>query len=403
MNTTSRNDAPFSPESFAVASFARCGHDNFARVLEKHGLLAFYALGTRRGTQGVSQPHTRLNPVFGLLNYAAAKCLPPFQAESFRFRLYPLFDRWVRSHLRPGQHLITSYAFANSAIRWSKEHGGKTFIDAQNSHPRFFWEVLTEEQKRWGSPYPPVVRCFNQRALEGVAQCDYIFASSTFVRDSFLEQGWEPQRVLLYTLPVNLDWFKPVDAERPESRPLTLLNTGALCLRKGTPYLLEAFRLIRKKEPRARLRLSQIVRDDAKPILRRYDDLPIDWAPPFNLAMEDQRKRYVERFQTSDIFVFPSIEDGFAFVVAEALACGLPVITTKNTGASDLIEAGKNGEVVPIRDPEAIAEAVLNWWSKIREGRRLQNMQQIRTLLSFESFEETIVNHLAAVGTLPSR
>jgi len=403
MNISSKENLRFGSESFVVASFGRCGHDNFARVLEKHGLLAFYALGTRRGTEGVSPQHTRLNPVFGLLNYLAAKCLPPFQAESFRFRLYPLFDRWVRSLLHPGQNLITSFAFANSAIRWSKTHGGTTFIDAQNSHPRLFWNLLIEEHKRWASPYPPVARHFNQRSIESVAQCDCIFASSTFVRDSFVEQGWEPSRVLPYTLPVNLDWFKPAGADRPQSRPLTLLNTGALCLRKGTPYLLEAFRLIRKKEPSAILRLSQLVRDDAKPILGRYADLPIDWAPPFNLALEGQRQRYLERFQTSDIFVFPSIEDGFAIVVAEALACGLPVITTKNTGASDLIRPGKNGEVVPIRDPEAIANAVLNWWSKIREGKRLQEIQQIRTLLSFESFEKTIMNHIAALGTLPGR
>jgi glycosyltransferase involved in cell wall biosynthesis len=403
VNQTAKIDVPFGPESFAVASFARCGHDYFARALEKHGLLSFYALGTRRGTQGVAGPHTRLNPLFGLLNYAAAKCLPPFQAESFRFRLFPLFDRWVRSLMRPGQHLITSFAFANSAIRWSRAHGGVTFIDAQNSHPRSFWKVLTEEQKRWGSFYPPVARHFSQRALESVVQCDYIFAPSTFVRDSFLEQGCEAGRILSYTLPLNLDWFKPSKAARPQSRPLTLLNTGALCLRKGTPYLLEAFRLIREKVPDAGLRLSHTVRDDAKQVLRRYRDLPITWIPPRNLQFEDQRKQYVEQFQTSDIFVFPSIEDGFAFVVAEALACGLPVITTRNTGASDLVQAGENGEVVPIRDPAAIAEAVLNWWSKIREGRRLQDIHRIPKLLTTDAFEKTIINHLAALGTLAGR
>jgi glycosyltransferase involved in cell wall biosynthesis len=399
MNTSPRNKIPFGPESFAVASFARCGHDNFARALEKHGILAFYALGTRRGTQGVSTQHTRLSPAFGLLNYAATKCLPPFQAESFRFRLYPLFDRWVRSLMRPGQHLITSFAYANSAIRWSKAHGGTTFIDAQNSHPRFFWKLLTEEQQRWKSPYPPVARHFNLRGLESVQLCDYVFACSPFVRDSFLEEGWNSQRVLLYDQPVNLEWFKSPDAERPADRPLTLLNTGALCLRKGTPYLLEAFRLVRIKEPRAILRLSQMVRDDAKPILRRYSDLPIDWAPPLNLRFEDQRRRYVERYQTSDIFVFPTIEEGFAFVVKEAMASGLPVITTRNSGASDLIQPGINGELIPIRNPEAIADAVLKWWSRIQEGKRVQQLQQTRNLIGFETFDKTIINHLATLET----
>jgi glycosyltransferase involved in cell wall biosynthesis len=223
------------------------------------------------------------------------------------------------------------------------------------------------------------------------------------VRDSYVEQGLDPRRLLSYTLPLNLDWFKPSEAKRPESRPLTLLNTGALSLCKGTPYLLEAFRLIRNREPGAVLRLSRSVRDDAKAVLRRYADLPIDWAPVFNTRMEDQRQQYVERFQTSDIFVFPSIQDGFALVVAEALACGLPVITTRNTGASDLILPGEDGEIVPIRDPEAIAEAVLKWWPKIREGRRPQNVQRIQSLLNVESFEKTIMSHLAALGTLAGR
>ena len=64
------------------------------------------------------------------------------------------------------------------------------------------------------------------------------------------------------------------------------------------------------------------------------------------------------------------------------MACGLPVITTKNTGASDLILPGENGEIVPIRNPEGIAEAVLKWWSLLRECRRLQDVQRTHELLS---------------------
>lgn len=341
MNAPVQNGLSFGPGSFVVASFARCGHDNFARVLEKNGLLAFYALATRRGAQGISPEHSRLKPFLGLLSYMAARTLPTFQAEAFRFRLHLLFDRWVKSQLRPGQHLLTSFSFANAAMKWVRQHGGKTFNDAENSHPRVFWDLLVEEQRRWNSPYPPVAAFYNKRCRETVELSDYVFASSTFVRDSFVKEGMEADRTFVYTLPQNLDWFKPPDNPRPASRPLTLLNTGALCLRKGTPDLLEAFRLIRQKEPAAVLRLSQAVRDDAREVLRRHADLPIDWAPHLNLGVEEERKRYVERFQSSDIFVFPSIEDGFAIVVAEALACGLPVITTRNTGASDLIEPEK--------------------------------------------------------------
>jgi glycosyltransferase involved in cell wall biosynthesis len=143
--------------------------------------------------------------------------------------------------------------------------------------------------------------------------------------------------------------------------------------------------------------LTRNIRDDVKEVLRRHADLPIEWAPLLNLQMEDQRRQYLERFQSSDIFLFPSLEDGFGYVVAEAMACGLPVITTKNTGASDLLQPGVNGEIVPIRDPAAAAEAALKWWARIQEGKRLENLAQMRERLSFQTFEKTIVGHLASV------
>ncbi len=389
-------------DRFAVASFGRCGHDNFARALEKRGLLDFYALGTRKGTQGVTPEHTRLQPIFGLLNYAGAKLLPPFQCESFRFRLYPLFDQWVKSLLRPKQHLITSYSFANSAMHKARRLGGKTFIDAQNSHPTEFMELLEVERRKFNSPYPPVANHYYRRSLATTTCADYVFAPSTFVRDSFLKYGFKPEQLLLYPLPLNLDWFRPTTETRPKDRPLTVINTGSLCLRKGTPYLLEAFRLILKSEPRAVLRLTNTIRNDAAEVMRRYSDLPIDWAPYYNLSSPADREQYARRFQTSDIFVFPSIEDGFGFVVAEALACGLPVITTRNTGASDLVKPGENGEIVPIRDPEAIAKAVLQWWAGIQQGRRVGEFEATKKQLSFATFEETVIGHLQRLGLVAS-
>ena len=385
-------------DRFAAASFGRCGHDHFARVLEKCGILDFYALGTRRGTAGVTPEHMRLQPLFGLLNYAGSAVFSPFRAESFRFRLFPWFDRWVKSQLRPGQHLLTSYAFANESMRWIKKNGGMTFIDAENAHPTEFWDLLSEEARRWRSPYPPVSRFFNQQARETANQADYVFAPSTFVRNSFLKHGFEERRVLRYSLPVNVEIYQPASRRQPKERPLTILNTGAICLRKGSPYLLEAFRIIRKQEPQAVLRLTNVVRDDMLEVLRTYSDLLIEWGTPLNTGIPEERRQFVQRYQTSDVFVLPSIEDGFAFVVAEALACGLPVITTPNTGSSDLIRNGVNGTVVPVRDPVAIADAVLSWWEKIKGGDYIPAQSANKKEISVECFESTVMQHLSGIG-----
>ena len=156
--------------------------------------------------------------------------------------------------------------------------------------------------------------------------------------------------------------------------------------------MFDAFRIIRKKFPDARLLLSNAIQDSARPILARQNDLPIEWAPPM------PHPQLAERLRGADIFLLPSLEDGFARTVTEALACGLPAIVTPNTGASDLIQSGVNGEVVPIRDAQAIADAVFKWADKI-----LQPDWQPRVLvdanqLSFEHFERTFIGQLKTLG-----
>jgi glycosyltransferase involved in cell wall biosynthesis len=228
--------------------------------------------------------------------------------------------------------------------------------------------------------------------VESVAAADYICTSSSFVRQSFLDHGFDPRRLLFCPYPVNLEVFRPAPEPRPANRPFTLVHTGGLSLRKGAPYLFEAFRLIRKQVPDAVLRVKRHLRNDVQAIVRRNSDLPIEWSDQLDLAA------HVRRYQTSDLLLFPSVEDGFAFVVAEALACGLPVVTTFNTGASDLICPGENGEVVPIRDPQALANAALKWWERIRAGERIGGFESLKARLSFKQFEETFVGHLEKLG-----
>jgi glycosyltransferase involved in cell wall biosynthesis len=282
-------------------------------------------------------------------------------------------------------------------MRWVRQHGGVALLDAWTSHPEEFWNLLTEEQHRWGSHYPPVSRYYQDRAADSVGAADYVFVSSTFVRQSFLKRGFDPARLLFCPYPVDLGLYQPAPEPRPAQRPFTLLHTGGLSLRKGAPYLLEAFRLIRKEVPNAVLRVRRDIRNDAEDILRRHAGLPIEWSGALDLP------GHVRRYQTSDLFLFPSVEDGFAQVVAEALACGLPVVTTHNTGASDLIEPGINGEVVPIREPQALAAAALKWWDRIRAGQRIGGFDELKRRLSFQQFEKTCIGHLLKLGISSQR
>jgi len=374
-----------------MACFGRSGDDHFARALENHGLLDFYALGTRRGARGIPPEHTRLQPLFGLANFIFARTFSTYRGESMRFRTFGLFDRWAQSLLTPGQHFFTGYAFAPGAMRKTRVNGGMAFMDAWTSHPAEFWELLSEEQKIWKSKFLPVSRYYQDLVVKSVEAADYICIPSNFTRNSFLKRGYPKEKILFCPYPLDLSAFSPPAEPRPADRPFTIMHTGGLTLRKGAPYLLEAFRLIRKEVPNAVFRVSRMIRDDAKPIIEKYSDLPIQWD---DLDFPE----HVRRYQTSDLLIFPSIEDGFAFVVAEALASGLPVITTTNTGASDLVQPGINGEVVPIRDPRALADGALKWWERLRKGERAGGIDSLAQQLSVRTFENTFIGHLARLG-----
>ena len=224
---------------------------------------------------------------------------------------------------------------------------------------------------------------------------DYVLSASSFVTKSFLDRGFKPEAILPHARPINLSAFKPPEGQRPNDRPLTLITTGTLCLRKGSPYLFEAFRLVQKKIPSARFVLRHIVADDFKSVLDRYRDLPVTWLE----AMPHEQ--LAGHLRNADLFLLPSLEDGLALTVLEALACGLPVVTTLNTGASDLIVPGKNGEIVPIRDPAAIAEAVCKWADVILSGKDRPPIAFDATACSFETFEKQFIGQLSALGLAP--
>lgn len=385
-------DAPATRGRFVVATPARTVCDDNARALENYQLLRFIALGTRRGTAGVPPERTRLNPRIGLAAYAAAKVFSPFRAESFRFALSPWFDRWVLRQLTPGDHVISSYGYTNACFAFARRHGGKTFLDGGNSHPDNFWEILSEEHRRWNCPHPPISPRAYERSRAMMSEVDYVLSPSAYVTNSFLARGFKPAQILKNVYPVNLANFSPATKPRPKDRPLTLINTGGLSLRKGSPYLLEAFRLVRQKHPSARLVLISNVRDDMRNVLPQYRDLPVEWSPPL------PHPKLAELLRGADIFILPSLEEGLARTVLEAIACGLPVIVTPHTGANDFVQPGLSGEVVPIRDARAIADAVLKWADKVLAPSWQPRVLIDAEALKFESFERTFIAQLRQLG-----
>ena len=375
---------------FSVICPIRSVMDYHARVLAQHGLLKGYFTGNRRGTQGIPGELTYLNPAFGLWTMATRRIFPGYAAEYLRAAAHPLFDRWAALDVEPGDHVISSYGYANRCFTKARGGGGQTFLDAGNSHPTHFWEVIQEEHKRWGVHRDPYPRHWYRQGLKTVELTDYVMSPSHYVSSSFHARGFSEGQVLHLPYPVDISVFEARRECVLPATPLRVVCTGSVSLRKGFPYLFEAMRLIRKERD-AVLVLTDTIESSMKDILPRYSDVPVEWhsgMPHEQLAIH---------LKNCHVFALLSLEEGMARTALEAMACGLPVVLTPNTGTADLVTPGINGEIVPIRDPAAAAAAILACHERQLASGPPDN-DSLRQDLSFETFRERLIFHLRRTG-----
>ncbi|TFH47206.1 MAG: glycosyltransferase, partial [Lysobacterales bacterium] len=130
---------------------------------------------------------------------------------------------------------------------------------------------------------------------------------------------------------------------RPENNKLRVLFAGEVGLRKGVPYLLDALHILGPDRVEARFAGTVAI---AASKLEPYRDVATFLGPvPYSMM--------AALYRWADVFVLPSICEGSAVVTYEALAAGIPVICTPNTGS--IVRHGVDGFIVPIRDAEAVA------------------------------------------------
>jgi glycosyltransferase involved in cell wall biosynthesis len=263
--------------------------------------------------------------------------------------------------------LFTTHDLAASLVRWPAETTAvyayedgalRTFRRAQRIGLERIWDlplphyktierVLTDEFHRWpgaavGAPHrePDWKR---SRKDEELSLATKVSVASKFTRQSLETLGVDvPMVVTPYGFPV--DDFQP--RRRPPTGPFRVLSVGSHDLRKGTPYLLEAWK--RAALPNAELHLVGPLRL-AKSFVDGYSGLFRHWphVPKAELA---------PHYAAADLLAFPTLGDGFGIVIQEAMCTGTPVMTTPCGGGPECITDGVDGWLVPPRDIDALVE-----------------------------------------------
>jgi glycosyltransferase involved in cell wall biosynthesis len=187
-----------------------------------------------------------------------------------------------------------------------------------------------------------------EKELVEYADADYISIPSQFVKSTFLERGVPADKLIHVPYGVNLAHFHPAPKQDDVFR---VVHCGTISLRKGVHYLLQAFSEL--ELPRAELWLIGNMTDEIQPFLAKFSSAAVLHKGPFP---EFELHKY---YSQGSVFCLASIEDGFGMVLSQAMACGLPVICTTNTGGEDIVRHAQDGFIVPIRDVEALKEKIL--------------------------------------------
>lgn len=330
-----------------VAAFGYFGHF-LAREFDELGhLKTEYTNLPPSKAYGVSRSKMRWNWV-SMAPIVASKVGLNRLANYLNWPAIEHFDKWVAANLTECDIFHCFSSFGLRAHRVARERfGAMTVVERGSSHIVFQDEIMCDEFKRWGVPYQPIDSRIVEKEMLEYDECDYITVQSSFAEQTFADQGINKKKIIKMPLGVDLKMFRSIPKEDAIFR---VLYAGTMSLRKGSMYMLEAIRGLKLKK--FEFVFNGHITPEIKGLVRPYSEIIK------NVGTRHFDQLY-KLYSQASVFVLPTIEDGFAKVVTEAMACGVPVIATTNCGAQDVLTDGIEGYIVPIRDPEAIREKII--------------------------------------------
>jgi starch synthase len=278
---------------------------------------------------------------------------PPALSRRIAFPAYAAFHRRLDLALRRqvterAGAVISSYGSCLRTFKRAHELDVPTMLLYPIAHHRYAAKLLGEEAHL--SPdfantlqFESLPNRLRMRMEREIELAERVVVYSSFHRRTFLSEGVPEEKLIEIPLGVDSEMFRP--APRDEDGVFRVTFVGQIGQRKGLSYLLDGFR--RAAIPRSELLLV------GRPIgsTAQWDGLSHVRHLP-----AQPRSRLPEIYARSDVFVLPSLIEGFPLTALEAMSSGRPAIVSNHTFGGDVVNDGANGFVIPIRDPDAIAE-----------------------------------------------
>jgi glycosyltransferase involved in cell wall biosynthesis len=317
---------------------------------------------------------------------------PPMTATAW------LADRLVASCIARSKIFHGCTALCLASMLAAKQRGAITLVEHAASHPRDWKNVEQEECQRFGVKSLDGIGNQPERLLHRMErefeECDRIVVPSGVAQRSFAKLGYGKKTVVVAT-GVDPEFFSPgPEAARPAI--FRVCYVGRVELAKGMGYLLQAWKRLRLS--RAELVLVGEVKPQMETMLREYANCGIRLTgvlPPREVA---------RCYREASLFVLPSPIEGLAQVLLEAMASRLAIVATDRTGAKDCMTDGKEGRIVPARDVDALAEAILWCYHHPEETRAMGKVARVRIESQFtlEHYNQRVIALYRTLAGVPS-
>jgi len=243
-----------------------------------------------------------------------------------------IFDFWTRNHM-PVCNIFHAWDYLEGSFKKAKKQGSITVLDIQMAPVLYVDKKPTPYTKAPYLKYPELI--------------DYFIAPSKFTKDILLRLGILEKKIAVVPFGVDIEKFKPGLSQK---KKFVCLFVGTLCERKGTNDLLQAWKELGLLD--TELVLCGNVKKEFSSTLKKYQGELKNIRLPGQIHGDE----LLQEYQRASVFVFPSLVEGSAKVTYEALACGLPVITTDNAGS--VVKDGESGFIVPAINTSTLKEKI---------------------------------------------
>ncbi|MFL9481542.1 glycosyltransferase family 4 protein [Chitinophagaceae bacterium LWZ2-11] len=282
-----------------------------------------------------------------------------YKGEKRSFIEDKIHDKWTTKWVKKNKpDIFIGYEKSClNAFKSVKQYSGKTILDLAQVHPKFIVDLRNNFD--FFKNITGDIALFNavtQKKMDEYSVADHIITLSSFAKQTLTDNGISPDKISQVTLGFNPQSFKQKQHySKNTSNPLKLIFCGTVIPRKGLNLL---FDLMRNdfKDLNIELKivgpigegiaLSQFLNEGTRISYHSY------------LQQDELAKQLYE----ADVFTFPSYLDSWAMVVIEAMAVGLPVIITQNTGAKDAVSSS-TGFVIDVNDKEILKEKILHFYT----------------------------------------